>query len=59
MLKLSVQRRLNEIQNSNDWKRVVKDIWSALYLHYVQSLHVRLPGQIQYELRVRCHIIKS
>jgi hypothetical protein len=57
MLKLSVQS-LNEIWNSNDLKWVVRDIWSALSLHYIWSLYASLSGWIRYVLQARGNIIK-
>ena len=39
MLNIQVQRRVSEIRNAQDLKRIVSDIWSSLPLHYVRSLH--------------------
>jgi hypothetical protein len=47
VLKIQVQKRLREIKNANDLRRVVLDIWTDLGLHYIRSLYdsirVRIP----------------
>ena len=43
VLKIQGQRRVNEIRNAKDLKRIVSDIWSSLPLHYVRSLYASLP----------------
>jgi hypothetical protein len=39
VLKIQVQKRLREIKNADDLRRVVLDIWTDLGLHYIQSLY--------------------
>ena len=56
VLKIQVQRRVNEIRNAQDMKRIVSDIWSSLPLHYVRSLYASLPRRIRCVLRSRGHI---
>ena len=58
VLKIQVQRRVNEIRNAQDLKRIVSDIWSSLPLHYVRSLYASLPRRIRCVLRSRGHISK-
>ena len=58
VLKIQVQRRVNEIQNAQDLKRIVFDIWNSLPLHYARSLYASLPRKIRYVLRSRGHISK-
>ena len=58
VLNIQVQRRVNEIQNAQDLKRIVSDIWSSLPLHYVRSLYARIPQKIRYVLHSRSHISK-
>ena len=41
VLKIQVQKRLREIKNANDLRRVVLDIWTGLGLHYIRSLYDR------------------
>ena len=58
VLKHRVQRRTNEIRNADDLERVVRDIWSCLPLHYIQSLYNSLPRRVCCVLRTRGHITK-
>ena len=46
VLKIQVQRCVNEIRNAQDLKRIVSDIWSSLPLYYVRSLYASLPRKI-------------
>jgi hypothetical protein len=49
----SCYHRLREIQNANDLRRVVLDIWTGLGLHYIRSLYDSIPRRIRCVLRSR------
>jgi hypothetical protein len=57
-LKIRVQRRISEIKNADDLKRVVHEIWTALSLHYIQSLYASIPQRIRSVIRTRGQITK-
>ena len=57
-LKIRVQRRIFEIQNAGYFKRVVQEIWTALPLHYIQSLYASIPQRIRSVIRTRGQITK-
>ena len=42
-----MQRRVNEIRNAQDLKRIVSDIWSSLPLNYIWSLYASIPRIIR------------
>ena len=58
VLKIQVQKRLREIKNANDLRRVVLDIWTDLGLHYIRSLYDSIPRRIRCVLRSRGQITK-
>jgi hypothetical protein len=58
VLKIQVQKRLREIKNADDLRRVVLDIWTGLGLHYIQSLYDSIPRRIRCVLRSRGQITK-
>ena len=39
VIKTKVQRRIDDIQNAEDLKTVVAEIWTSLQLHYIRSLY--------------------
>ena len=39
VLKIPVQKRLREIKNADDFRRVVLDIWTCLGLYYIRSFY--------------------
>jgi hypothetical protein len=51
VLKIQVQKRLREIKNANDLRRVVLDIWTDLGLHYIRSLYDSIPWRIRCVVR--------
>jgi transposase len=53
VLKIQVQKRLREIKNTDDLRRVVLDIWTGLGLHYIRSLYDSIPRRIRCILRSR------
>jgi hypothetical protein len=55
---VQVQKRLREIKNADDLRRVVLDIWTGLGLHYIQSLFDSIPLRIRCILRSRGQITK-
>ena len=55
-IKIRVQRRISEIENANDLKRVVQEIWTALPQHYIQSLYASIPKRIRSVIRARGQI---
>ena len=55
---VQVQKRLREIKNANDLRRVVLDIWTDLGLHYIQSLYDSIPRRSRCVLRSRGQITK-
>ena len=44
-----VQRHISEIENADNLKRVVQEIWTALSQHYIQSLYA--PASIPKRIR--------
>ena len=58
VLKIQVQKRLGEIKNANDLRRVVLDIWTDLGLHYIRSIYESIPRRIRCVLRSRGQITK-
>jgi hypothetical protein len=55
---VQVQKRLREIKNADDLRRVVLDIWTGLGLHYTRSLYDSIPRRIRCVLRSRGQITK-
>ena len=55
---VQVQKRLREIKNADDLRRVVLDIWTGLGLHYIRSLYDSIPRRIRCVLRSRGQITK-
>ena len=58
VLKIQVQKRLREIKNANELRRVVLDIWTDLGLHYIRCLYDSIPRRIRCVLRSRGQITK-
>ena len=58
VLKIQVQKRLREIKNADDLRRVVLDSWTGLGLHYIRSLYDSIPRWIMCDLRSRGQITK-
>ena len=58
VLKYHIKRRMNEIQNANDLKVIVSEIWSSLDLQYIKSLYDSLPKRINAVLRAKGYITK-
>jgi hypothetical protein len=50
---VQVQKRLREIKNADDLRRVVLDIWTGLGLHYIRSLYDSIPRRVRCVLRSR------
>jgi hypothetical protein len=50
---VQVQKRLREIKNADDLRRVVLDIWTGLGLHYTRSLYDSIPRRVRCVLRSR------
>ena len=49
--RIQVQKRLREIKNADDLRRVVLDTWTCLGLHYILSLYDSIPRRIRCVLR--------
>ena len=58
VLKIQVQKRLREIKNADDLRRVVLDIWTGLGLHYTRSLYDSIPRRVRCVVRSRGQITK-
>ena len=57
-LKISLEKRLNEIKTKDDLIRVVTDIWTTLTIDYIQELYSSLPRRISAVRKSKVYITK-
>ena len=57
-IKIKLEKRINEVRNTEDIIRTVKDIWYGLPGHYIRSLYSSIPTRLRHVIVSKGHITK-